>query len=168
MMTNYQFVAIVFHDDGICPNNRLPVIIYNQVTNIEDKSAWFEKRFQQNGWTNNWRDIILSYDHFHSNTHEVLGVGKGKAVLQLGGKYGKVFTASEGDVIILPAGVGHFAFQENAEYEIVGGYPDGKGWDMCTGLEEDRISILHRIKEIPIPKLDPAFGLDGQLLRNWR
>lgn len=167
-MANDQFDLLVFHDDGICPNNRLPVIIYYQVTQAEDKSRWFENRFQQNGWTNNWRDIILSYDHFHSTTHEVLGVGKGKVVLQLGGKNGKILKVSAGDAIILPAGVGHLAFKQDEAYEIVGGYPDGKIWDMCTGLEDDRISILNRIKGVPIPGLDPLFGLEGQLSKSWR
>jgi uncharacterized protein YjlB len=163
-----QFEFFLFHDDGIIPNNYLPVIIYFQVTQAVDKSEWFEKRFQQNGWTNNWRDIVLSYDHFHSTTHEVLGVGKGNVVLQLGGMNGKIFTVSAGDAIILPAGTGHSAFKQDEHYEIVGGYPDGKTWDMCTGLEDDRISILNRIKNVSIPALDPVFGLKGQLPVSWR
>jgi len=164
----HDFELLHFLDDGLCPNNQLPVIVYYQVTNEKNKSDWLEKTFKQNGWTNNWRDVVLGYDHFHSNTHEVLGIGNGKIKLQLGGRNGKSLKVSAGDVIILPAGVGHYAIEQNEKYEIVGGYPDGKSWDMCTGHEEDRNLILSRIKDLAIPAFDPVFGLGGQLSGIWR
>ncbi len=81
----------------------------------------FEFIFSQNGWTNNWQDIILPTDHFHSNTHEVLGLKSGQARLKLGGKNGVIVNVETGDVIVLPAGVGHYSIDNSLEYQFVGG-----------------------------------------------
>ena len=157
-----------FPDDGTIPNNRLPVIAYRQVTDAEDASAWLEKRFKDNGWTNNWRDIVLPYDHFHSTTHEVLGVGKGNVELQIGGPKGMIVNVSKGDVLILPAGVGHASVSGHQNYEMVGGYPDGKDWDLLTGTAEERKHALPRMANLPIPTKDPIFGETGEMLRFWK
>ncbi|MEO6286868.1 MAG: cupin [Dyadobacter sp.] len=154
-------------DDGVIPNSDLPVLVYRQVCMQEDKSDWFEATFIANGWTNNWRDIILSYDHFHSTTHEVLGVGKGEVRLQVGGKAGILLTVAAGDVIVLPAGVGHCSLPGQSGYEIVGGYPDGRSWDLLTGTEEERRTALPRIKAVPVPVTDPIDGVQGTLTKYW-
>lgn len=165
---NYTIEKYHFADDGIIPNNRLPVIVYRQVTDVQDKSDWLEKCFKANGWANNWRDIVLPYDHFHSTTHEVLGMGKGTVTLHIGGEKGLDMEVSAGDVLILPAGVGHYAVSEHKNYEMVGGYPDGKGWDLLTGTSEEREKAIPQIEKLPIPKTDPVFGIEGELLKLWK
>lgn len=168
MSTNFEIEKYFFEDDGIIPNNVLPVLVYRQVCTVEDKSNWFESTFIANGWTNNWRDIILPYDHFHSTTHEVLGVGRGDVTLQVGGRLGQQLSLHAGDVVILPAGVGHYALTLNNDYEIVGGYPEGKSWDLLMGNEENREKALIKIKNLPIPFTDPIAGEHGTLLTYWR
>ncbi len=112
---------------------------------------------------------MLSHDHFHSNTHEVLGVSKGKVILVIGGKKtGKIFEVPEGDVLVLPAGVGHYSIQGNTPYEIVGGYPDGRSWDMMTGTIEERKSAFINIAAVPVPTTDPLYGEKGPLLQWWK
>jgi uncharacterized protein YjlB len=165
---SYKFEKYHFPDDGTIPNNHLPVIIYRQVTDAKDKSEWFENTFKANDWTNNWRDVVYRYDHFHSTTHEVLGVGEGKVMLHIGGITGLSLEVSAGDVLILPAGVGHYAVSEHMNYEIVGGYPDGKNWDLLTGTQEERKLAIPRIEKLPIPTKDPIFGKEGKLLKLWR
>jgi uncharacterized protein YjlB len=164
-----EIASYIFKDDGVIPNNRLPVLIYRKVCDAADNAAWLENCFQSNNWTNNWRDIVLPYDHFHSNTHEVLGVSKGTVSLMTGGqKTGKVLHISAGDVLILPAGVGHFALPGNDNYEMVGGYPDGTTWDMMTGTAEERKIALIHITSIPVPVTDPVFGLQAGIFDYWK
>ena len=164
VLSNY-----IFADDGTIPNSLLPVIIYRKVCNTIDNAQWFEHCFQTNNWTNNWRDIVLPYDHFHSITHEVLGVSKGSVSLRIGGqKNGKIFEVSAGDVLILPAGVGHFALSNHKNYEITGGYPEGKSWDMMTGTPEERKAAFRNIASLTIPTTDPVFGSNGGLIDLWK
>ncbi len=159
--------AYFFQDDGIIPNNLLPVLVYPQLVTGKDSSQGLEDRFRNNGWTNNWRDIILPYDHFHSNTHEVLGVGKGTVSLQIGGALGKALTLHQGDVLILPAGVGHYALPEYQDYEIVGGYPGGANWNLLTGTLAERSLALPQISQVPLPESDPIYGVSGPLFSYW-
>jgi uncharacterized protein YjlB len=157
-----------FADDGIIPNNPLPVVIYREVAAASDLSAWLEKRFTENNWTNNWRDIVLPYDHYHSSTHEVLGLGKGVVRLQIGGAKGRQVEVHAGDVLILPAGVGHFSLDNSQYYQMVGGYPGGADWDLLTGELEERPSALERIARLPIPQTDPIYGSAGPLFTLWK
>lgn len=157
-----------FTDDGIIPNNRFPVIHYQKVIDVEDCSDWLEHTFKKNNWLNNWRDIVLPYDHFHSNTHEVLGLGKGHVSLKIGGVHGKIVDLKPGDVIIIPAGVGHYSVSEHHDYQFVGGYPNGHAWDLKTGLEQnERSHILKSISAVELPKTDPIFGNEGLLFKKW-
>lgn len=81
-----------------------------------------------------WRYTIYSISHFHSISHEVLCVMSGKAHLCFGGednpkRVEPVVLA--GDVIILSAGVAHPLLEDVEEdFDMVGGYPNGTGWDM--------------------------------------
>jgi uncharacterized protein YjlB len=165
-MDNYKIFT--FKDDGIIPNNSLPVLLYRNVINSTDASSWFEQTFRNNNWTNNWRDIVLPYDHFHSNTHEVLGLGRGKVTLRIGGKNGEEVGVSAGDVIILPAGVGHYAVSSNTDYEFVGGYPNGSSWDLLTGLPGERQQALKNIEQVSLPLTDPVYGAGGYLRQCWK
>jgi uncharacterized protein YjlB len=71
------------------------------------KALRFRHAFQKSGWTGLWSDTIYDYTHFHSNAHEVLGIAEGKVTLKLGGEEGRLFRLKAGDMLVLPAGVGH-------------------------------------------------------------
>lgn len=159
---------IYFHDDGTIPNSKLPVIVYYSITDVIDKSTWFEQNFAKNNWLNNWRDIILPYDHFHSNTHEILGISKGIVTLNIGGAKGKQLLLSAGDALLLPAGVGHYFVSSAGAYEVVGGYPDGGNWNLLQELGADKDSIYAEIDSLEIPQLDPIHGLDGPMHKYWK
>ena len=166
-MKKEDIITYYFENDGDIPNNILPVVIYkNALHYMPDKNV--ESTFLQNGWANNWHDIILTEDHFHSNTHEVLGLKSGQARLMLGGRKGKMVNVETGDVIILPAGVGHYSVDNSVEYQFVGGYPNGADWNLHFCLKkEDSQTILAEIANIPLPENDPVFGDDGPLFEFW-
>ena len=169
-MKQIEPLLLYFDDDGVTPNNCLPVIIYKGVL-IEAKkdfADYLEKTFQQKNWTNNWRDIILGEDHYHSSTHEVLGISKGSVDLQLGGANGKQFSVSTGDVLIIPAGVAHRSLNNQFDYEVIGGYPEGRSWDMIYCEPEKYSKAKIAIEALPLPKTDPIFGEKGPLVDLWK
>ena len=94
---------------GIPNNPRLPLLVYPGAVPIEDPdpAAAFEALFERHGWTGAWRNGIFPFHHFHSTAHEVLGIFSGEAEVRLGGEDGVTLTVSPGDVVVIPAGVGH-------------------------------------------------------------
>ena len=85
-----------------------------------------------------------------------------------GKKNGKVLDVSEGDVLVLPAGVGHYAISNETRYEIIGGYPNGHSWDMMTGTPEERKTAFKNMVSLPVPETDPVFGKSGPLIQLWK
>ncbi|WP_259014422.1 cupin [Emticicia fluvialis] len=165
---NYLFEKYYFLDDGTMPNSELPVIVYRQVTQAANKTESLEDTFKTNGWTNNWRDTVYGYDHFHSITHEVLGIGDGSLILRIGGRNGLSLALEAGDVVILPAGTGHSAVSEHLNYTVVGGYPKGMDWDLLIGNDDERAQAVENISRVPLPETDPVFGLQGELQKQWQ
>jgi len=76
--------------DAIPNNPRLPALAYRGV--LAGRAAEAERVFTGNGWGGTWRSTVLPYHHFHSTSHEALGVAAGRATLALGGPQGHVLT----------------------------------------------------------------------------
>jgi uncharacterized protein YjlB len=162
-----------FADDGRVPNSALPVLIYRDAVtpDAHDPPAAFERRFADNGWTNGWRDGIYPFHHFHSTSHEVLGIAQGRARVRLGGEKGRDFNLEAGDVVVLPAGTGHKRLSEARGLVVVGAYPDGRDWDLIKAEDSDaatHAAALRRIAAVPLPRRDPVDGETGPLIRLWR
>src|ERR1044072_48037 len=106
------------------PNSILPVLLYRSVLtpNAAAKTKIFRERFKENGWTGLWTDTIYDYTHFHSNAHEVLGIGEGNVSVRLGGENGSLFRLKAGDMLILPAGVGHRRVGDDRGLKVIGAY----------------------------------------------
>lgn len=67
----------------------------------------------------------------------------------------------EGDVIVVPAGVGHCLLDDfNSGFQMVGSYPNGKSWDMCYG-KEDEDDKIKAISEVGWFGKDPIYGEQG-------
>jgi uncharacterized protein YjlB len=158
------------NDDGIFPNNSLPVLFYPKVLNLPSlfSSLSVKKLFQKHNWGNNWIQGIYTYHHYHSITHEVLGVCHGETLLQLGGENGITVLMQTGDVLVIPAGVAHINLGKENDVTCVGGYPDGRDYDMNYGKPNERPKADHNIASLPLPKTDPVFGEQGGLLDAWK
>lgn len=163
-----HFQSLYFTDDGIIPNSRLPLLLYKHALDPEEELATvMETLFAGNGWTNSWRDGIFPFHHYHSNTHEVLGIYQGFALLQLGGARGRKIMVQKGDVLVIPAGVGHKCLEDEA-LGVVGAYPDGAEPNLLKGLAGERPLADRHIAAVPLPAKDPYFGAEGGLQLIWQ
>ncbi|WP_232793577.1 cupin domain-containing protein [Siphonobacter sp. SORGH_AS_0500] len=151
---------LYFKDDGVIPNNKLPVVIYRKVTEETGNRAaqWLEDRFASHDWTNSWRNGVYPFHHYHSTSHEVLGIYSGQAQLQLGGEKGQVLSVQAGDVLILPAGTGHKKIEASTDFGVVGAYPQGKDWDLLKGEKGERPQADQNIAALELPVKDPVYG----------
>ena len=157
-------------DDGSIPNNAaLPLLLYRQaaVLPAADPASVFEAAFTANGWPAAWRNGIFPFHHFHSTAHEALGVFSGSATARFGGESGIEVTVSAGDLIVIPAGVGHKAVEASADLGIVGAYPAGTDPDLCRGAPGERPRTLQTIAQVAIPDRDPLYGVEGPLRQHW-
>jgi uncharacterized protein YjlB len=159
-----------FKDDGVYPGSVLPLLLYRATlpTDAEDPASIFERVFTQNDWCNSWRNGVYSFAHYHSTSHEVLGVYHGSAKMRLGGTHGQTVEIQSGDVILIPAGVAHQSIGASHDFAVVGAYPDGREWDLLRGLPGERPKSDHTIAALPIPDYDPIYGIEGPLRQIWK
>jgi uncharacterized protein YjlB len=156
-------------DDGSIPNSKLPLVIYQGAVKPvpRDPASVFEQLFAANNWTGSWRDGIYTYHHYHSTTHEVLGVYAGSATVKFGGDKGVKQKLTAGDVVIIPAGVSHKNLGASSDFGVVGAYPNGAEWDMNYGQKKERPQADENIARVPMPELDPVYGANGPLQELW-
>lgn len=160
---------LTFKDDGVFPNSPLPLLFYRRaiITDAKDPASILEECFARNDWTNSWRNGVYSFPHYHSTTHEVLGVYSGHASLLLGGKQGKNVKVQAGDTIVIPAGVAHQNVDSSDDFGVVGAYPGGRSWDLLRGLPGERPKADRNIAALPLPENDPIYGTEGPLRQIW-
>ncbi|MCD6018762.1 MAG: cupin protein [Bacteroidetes bacterium] len=167
---HYSVKKYFLKDDGIVPNSKLPVIHYKGIINLPFffPGSYLKNLFKKNNWKNSWKSGVYEYHHYHSVTHEVMGVYKGKTTLQLGGKRGVKITLQKGDVLIIPAGVAHRNLKKENAVKCVGAYPNGKNYDMNYGEKKERARAVKNIKKVKMPKKDPVFGKTGGIVKLWK
>lgn len=146
---------------GMLPNSRFPLMVHRGgVPGGGAETVLL--RFRGNGWLNNWRyPGIYDYPHFHSTTHECLGVATGWMELEVFGRGGARLRLEAGDVVVMPAGVSHRMVGASEDVLVVGGYPEGRDWDnMREDMidEAERRAAVKRIMMLPIPAADPVTG----------
>lgn len=165
-------LAFRFAADREVPNNpRLPLIVYRGALRLDptlDPAAIFEAAFTANGWGSSWRNGIYPFRHFHTRTHEVLGIARGTARVEFGGAAGQQLDIGAGDVAILPAGTGHKRLAQSADLLVVGAYPETSDIDQKRAGEIDITQALAAIAQVPDPAKDPVYGAEGPLATLWR
>jgi uncharacterized protein YjlB len=164
--------AFRFADDGETPNNpRLPLLIYGAAMDVaaeHDPAVPFERAFAGHGWIGGWRDGIYPFLHFHTTAHEVLGIARGRALVEFGGAKGQVLAIETGDVVVLPAGTGHRRVEASGDLLVVGAYPKSVSVDQRRPGQVDHGRAMATIARVPIPEMDPVYGVDGPLVRLWK
>lgn len=156
-----------FPGAGAIPNSPLPVLVYHGVPGTGTPRACIDL-FAANGWLGAWVDGIYAFHHFHSTAHEVLGIVAGAASVTLGGPAGRTFQVGRGDVLVLPAGTGHFNAGQSADLVVVGAYPGGMWCDLRRGDPAEGDEVLANIAAVPLPGTDPVHGAGGPLTEAWR
>ena len=160
-----------FEDDGETPNNpRLPLVVYRNalaLAGAADPAALFEEAFARHGWPDGWRNGIYDFLHFHSATHEVLGIARGHATVEFGGAEGRQIDLQAGDVAILPAGTGHRRTACSPDLLVVGAYPKGGIYDQPRPTQMSHGAAVAAVAKTPLPDQDPVYGREGPLIALW-
>jgi len=161
---------IILPDDGVFPNSPRPALLYKGVLDISVifPGTHVKRLFEHNGWSNSWDAGIFEYHHYHSTTHEVLGIYKGRTKLQLGGGKGPKIFIEKGDVLVIPAGVAHKNLGGENEVGVIGAYPGGRAYDMNYGKPGERPGTDQIISKVPVPGKDPVYGSDEGLIKLWK
>ena len=164
-----EVLSAVLPDDGRFLNSPLPLLVYDKALGekVGDMASVFERLFLKNHWSNSWRNGVYDVHHYHSTAHEVLGVFRGSAILQLGGPAGITVHGEAGNCIVIPAGVAHKRLQRSVDFSVVGAYPSGQSPDMCYGKAEERPAADRNISRVLLPDCDPARGKGGPLVELW-
>ncbi|HEY1615075.1 MAG TPA: hypothetical protein VGF97_15420 [Rhizomicrobium sp.] len=164
-------VALRFKDDGRTPNSpQFPLLLYRSAFGFLpglDPAAIIEEIFAHNGWKGSWRDGVYPFLHFHTATHETLGLARGKARIQFGGSKGQTMDLKAGDAMVLPAGTGHRRMSASKDLLVVGAYPAGGRYDEPRPKEVDHDEAVAMIAKVRRPASDPVYGKTGPLLRLW-
>jgi uncharacterized protein YjlB len=164
--------SMMFSGDGSVPNNpHLPFLFYRNAIDLAgtaNPEEAVENVFRNNGWGEMWRNGIYEYSHYHSMTHEVMGIARGRAKVRFGGAKGRQIDLAQGDVVVLPAGTGHQGLWVSPELVVIGAYATNGRFDVCRGSKVEYAKAIEAIPQVPLPESDPAFGKKGPLMRLWR
>jgi len=159
--------AHFFTDDGTIPNSGLPLLVYRAA--LPADAAEIERIFAAHAWPPSWRDGVFPWHHFHPETHEALGVASGTARVRFGGPGGRDVDLAAGDVVVVPAGVGHCGLAASPDLVIVGAYPAGsRHRDSTRGDASRHAAFRAAIAAVSLPEADPVQGKEGDLLHLWQ
>jgi uncharacterized protein YjlB len=160
----------LFEDDGRIPNNpNLPLLVYpSALFEINCQPSRCKELLAEHGWGGAWVNGVFSYHHYHSTSHEVLCVVSGRASITFGGPKGETIEVEAGDIVVIPAGVGHRNAGSSGDFRVIGAYPRGQeNYDLRIGEDGERPEVLENIHDVPLPETDPLFGEGGPLLQRW-
>jgi uncharacterized protein YjlB len=158
----------VLPGNGRIPNSRLPLLIYRGA--FEVGPLEMEALFRTNEWPPDWHSSFGMYPrhHFHSDTHELIAVTRGTLTGRFGGHDGVVATLTTGDLVVIPAGVGHIGESITEDLRLTGAFPVGFAiHDFRLGYVGEYSRMVERSRRVPIPAFDPVYGAGGPLTGLW-
>ncbi len=150
------------------PGNSLPVLHYKNVLHPGLFWVYQTKRLlRRYRWHRFQVQGLLTYNHYHSNAHEVLVVLKGETCIRLGGDGGESINIRKGDALVIPAGVVHKNLGDEYAVECLSAYHNGVLPDINCGHPCERPLADERIQQVLLPHADPIFGNNGPLTAEW-
>lgn len=171
-VTPFKDIRVLRHHipaHGLIPNSSIqnkPLLIYqNAFSSPSISASQIESHLSSIGVVKpQWRYTMYSASHFHSTSHELLGISNGEARICFGHEDNPKKVEEilrKGDVVIIPAGVAHRLLEDlTGEFEMVGAYPVGCSWDMCYGKSGEEQKI-EKIRSLSWFNKDPLYGDDG-------
>ncbi|KAF7560995.1 hypothetical protein G7046_g3137 [Stylonectria norvegica] len=163
------------------PNSKLPVVVYRKALlgHTDDSKIQF---IHNNGWekTGQWGPYDVA--HFHSTIHEAYVVLRGRGTYILGKspidpdvdedgqENGLRLPMEDGDVFVLPSGVAHALINPEDDWQVASFCPEGSPpYDMnfCKDGAEETAQKAADCEKVPIPNMDPVFGVAGPLHKAW-
>ena len=156
-------------ENGGVPNNpQLPVVLMRSAVSPDAGAAAIRRLMEGNGWGGTWQYTVFDFHHFHPNAHETLVVASGEAALVLGGEGGEEVRVNAGDVLVLPAGTGHFRADASPDFLVCGAYPRGQeDYETLRADEPWPEGLAGKIAGVPLPASDPVYGSSGPLTKAW-
>ncbi|KAL7272799.1 hypothetical protein RUND412_004374 [Rhizina undulata] len=154
------------------PNSPYPLLHYRSVFPPPVRAETISRHFDHNSWPAQWQSNMYHQSHYHSTTHEALGITRGSARLRFGVSDSEAsderrveLDVDQGDVLVIPAGVAHRCLIERDGFNMVGAYPRGsRQWDLCYGGEHKAGKGI----EDGVPETDPVVGREeGGLTGLW-
>jgi len=157
-----------FKGNGRMPNSRLPLIVYREA--FQSRASEMEARLRSNGWMPSWHSPIGLYPqhHFHSQAHELIAIVRGEIKGLFGGHDGQEVVLKKGDSVVIPAGVGHYGVSITDDLFVTGAFPSGFTFmDFRHGHPDEYREMAEVARRVPIPPVDPFYGVDGPLPSIW-
>jgi uncharacterized protein YjlB len=162
--------TFVFADDGLIPNNPLPLVLRRGAI---APSAGDPARASRppSGSTAGPGPGATGSSTFTITIRPPTrswASPAGSAVVRFGGEGGAAVAVTAGDVVVIPAGVGHARLHASPDLLVVGAYPNGMPYDLIRADADAIAQARRRIAEVPLPETDPVDGPGGPLARLWR
>ena len=154
--------AHYFDADGAIPNSSQPLLVYRDGLGAD--AEVIERIFAAHAWPPRWRNGVYPWHHFHPHAHEALGVASGRGLVLFGGPHGTEIALTAGDVVVVPAGVGHCGLAASDDLVIVGAYPAGT---RDTAASRGDAGAAGSVAAVAMPAADPVLGPDGPLMTLW-
>ncbi|MCE7029064.1 cupin domain-containing protein [Jiella avicenniae] len=151
------------------PNGPLPLLVLpGAIAADETEPDAVMARLEANGWQGTWVYTVFDYWHYHVEGHEVLACVSGEATVGFGGEGGAEIAMKPGDVVIIPAGVGHKRLSGDAGFQVVGAYPPGQNGAVTRAGDMAIDAAERAIARLSLPDRDPVSGEAPGAIAAWR
>lgn len=158
-----------FQPSAGVPNSGLPLVLWKgRAPRSQDGGRDICRLYERNGWQGTWVYHVFPYWHFHTLGHEVLTGVAGSARIGFGGEGGIEVDVEPGDVVIIPAGVGHKRLTSSEGFLVAGGYPPGQSGNIVRPGDIDEAVLRRAIEAVALPETDPISGKADGVVAAWR